>query len=958
MFVNLRRASARLGSLMMLGLFLGRVASELWAAAEPGNGGIAPAVLITAVALLLAALAGRALPHRDGWPWLLLILYVAFPDPSPQLAMLAAGVTALTWVQVHARRREIAALPVSAGALLTGLAFFVLYVATVAPDVLPADSGEFQVVSTNLGVAHPPGFPLYTLLGHAVTRLPLPASAALKLNLFSAVTSTLTLMLVYLTVFHLTRRHLASLTAAASLGTAATFWAQATTTNIRSLTGLFAALFLYTAVRYWQTIGRREERSRPAPDRHLTLVALALGFGITHHASLLFLGFICGLFLLWVDPSLLRYPRRWSRPLLAGALGLVPLLYLPLRANASVRGASPALATLNGFLGHALALGFRGDLFYFVQPAWLWQRLKIMGDVMAFQFALLLLAGMAAGLLLMLRCDRKLAFLMGGGFVLHTLITAMYRAPQTVEYMLPAYIPAVLCLGYAVGRMPSIAGQQRRAVMGAASMVIAAVLLMAALHQGLQNYPSYARLHHETAARNYAGGLLADAPPDTVILADWHWATPLWYIQEVEGQRPDIEVQFVFPTAESYGETWARRIAEESARGRPVISTHFDQDAFAALPPAEPVGDAFLFRQEPRVEVPAGFTPLDVTLGGAIRLLGYQLGAAEVEIGQEVILTLAWQPLADLPVSTSFFAHLVGQDGRLYAQQDPPARPQPDGVTLTQFRLTPRLGAAPGDYALLVGAYGAEPLLDQNGEPRTRIATLAVTGMSRPPFTQHLVYRTLAGTESAQRLAGYDWDHTIPGRPRLYLHWLSESGYMTEVHDITAADAFPQPAYIGPWGIIRGQRPLADSHPEEYYVPFGQGVVWIGMPIAADLKPSPGQVITLEERFGSSQPLFRDLVVSVRLIGFAEDGSRWAWWDLEDSIPALGAMPSLKWIAGSRVRSPHIATVDSAAYPGQEIGVALGLYDAFTQRPLPILDERFTGQFQWVPAGRTSASAP
>ncbi|MCB8928004.1 MAG: DUF2723 domain-containing protein [Ardenticatenaceae bacterium] len=79
------------------------------------------------------------------------------------------------------------------------------------------------MVGTTLGVAHPPGFPLYTMLSKLMTWLPLAATAAYKINLLSAITSLLTLGLVYLSVFYLTRKHLAAGTAVIALGTATTF---------------------------------------------------------------------------------------------------------------------------------------------------------------------------------------------------------------------------------------------------------------------------------------------------------------------------------------------------------------------------------------------------------------------------------------------------------------------------------------------------------------------------------------------------------------------------------------------------------------------------------------------------------------------------------------------------------------------------------------------------------------
>jgi len=51
------------------------------------------------------------------------------------------------------------------------MAFFLLYAATTARDVLPADSGEFQLTAAKWGIAHPPGYPLYTVASALWMRL-------------------------------------------------------------------------------------------------------------------------------------------------------------------------------------------------------------------------------------------------------------------------------------------------------------------------------------------------------------------------------------------------------------------------------------------------------------------------------------------------------------------------------------------------------------------------------------------------------------------------------------------------------------------------------------------------------------------------------------------------------------------------------------------------------------------
>ncbi len=63
----------------------------------------------------------------------------------------------------------------------------------------------------------------------------------------------------------------------------------------------------------------------------------------------------------------------------------------------------------------------------------------------------------------------------------------------------------------------------------------------------------------------------------------------------------------------------------------------------------------------------------------------------------------------------------------------------------------------------------------------------------------------------------------------------------------------------------------------------------------------------------------------------------------------MGGIPTLKWVEGSLVRSPHRVTVSPDAPPGQVLTGALTLYDSFTGRPLPILDERITAGQPWIP---------
>ncbi len=70
--------------------------------------------------------------------------------------------------------------------LLTGLAAFVFFMLTIAPSVIEIDTGELAAVQCTLGIAHPTGYPIYTIIGYLFSLLPLPFSKIFQMNLLAA----------------------------------------------------------------------------------------------------------------------------------------------------------------------------------------------------------------------------------------------------------------------------------------------------------------------------------------------------------------------------------------------------------------------------------------------------------------------------------------------------------------------------------------------------------------------------------------------------------------------------------------------------------------------------------------------------------------------------------------------------------------------------------------------------
>lgn len=67
------------------------------------------------------------------------------------------------------------------------MAAFIIYLITLAPSVVQIDSGELAAVQITLGIAHPTGYPLYTIWGYLFSLIPLPFTKIYQMNLLAAI---------------------------------------------------------------------------------------------------------------------------------------------------------------------------------------------------------------------------------------------------------------------------------------------------------------------------------------------------------------------------------------------------------------------------------------------------------------------------------------------------------------------------------------------------------------------------------------------------------------------------------------------------------------------------------------------------------------------------------------------------------------------------------------------------
>jgi hypothetical protein len=452
--------------------------------------------------------------------------------------------------------------------VLAGVISFAAARVALLPGVGFWDTAELQAVAPLLGTAHPTGFPTYILLGWVANQLLAPfGEPAFRMNLFAAISLAVAAAVTVDLVRALTRS--AALGVMAGLGLALTqiAWSIGTHADAHALHLALLAVLFRTLVAWEDRVaadGRvaaDNGRSGGRGDRFLVAAAVVFGLAVGNHSLSLLLAPGVAMFVLAVDPRILRRPRLIAA--CAGALALTVVLVfleLPLRAGpfraTMVYGAPD---TWDGFWYIALAEQFResvaGPLVDL--PA------KI-GDLVSRTAAafgpLAALVPVAFASTAVLRPNW--ALLTGTSALLTCAFTASYENAQIDRYYLgPALMAwtwlAIFAAGIAmtVGRAagdesrespePPESPGSRRPGSPAPNPLVALGLAVALLLPTAFALPGrFARVDrsHDLAARDWVDRALLVMRADAVIVSWWSYSTPLWYAQHIEGRRSDLKI--------------------------------------------------------------------------------------------------------------------------------------------------------------------------------------------------------------------------------------------------------------------------------------------------------------------------------------------------------------------------------------------------------------------------------
>ena len=415
----------------------------------------------------------------------------------------------------------------------------VLYVLTMPRTVVLEDDGLFLMAGVHLGVAHPPGYPLYTLIVYLFTQLPFGSVAFLG-HLSSAVLGAFACGCVYVCARLLHASPIPALIATWLFAASEHFWSQAIIAEVYTLNALFF-FGLYALLLY----GIRQ------PQRTGVWIATAIAYGLslTNHWPMMVLS-TPGLVLLVLPVWRTVYRKL---PLLLGVslpCVILPYVWMVWRSHQEpLINFYGSIDTLQEFWHYFSRQGYIhvdtspsagwADRFGFMQwlgNEFLWQltlpgfALAVFGLVVLFHRRQIAEAG--SGLLVFLGNSIVLAALLGFDFDFFWI--AVFR-----PYSLLCY--GIMALWLGIGFQVVLDWLSSKFVRGPSLKTVMAVLVGAAM-VAWSVYAHWRANDRSDSdfAEHYADMQLDVLPEDAVLFVFGDATGPMGYYQYIENRRPDV----------------------------------------------------------------------------------------------------------------------------------------------------------------------------------------------------------------------------------------------------------------------------------------------------------------------------------------------------------------------------------------------------------------------------------
>lgn len=463
--------------------------------------------------------------------------------------------------------------------LLPALFALVVYVLTGSRSIGYWDAAELATSGAVLGIAHPTGYPLFTMMSRLFGILLTGLSVFHNLNLMVALWTALAVFLFHRlflllltdartrTLFRFSgaveppppavagrRENLAAGAAALTLAFSRVFWSEGVMLEVYSLHLVFfagATLLFLRAL------------AEPGNGRWWLLFAYVLGLSFSHHMMMVLLA-PAFLFLYFAVSGFGRAAwLRIARAVPVFLLGLTPYLYLPVRAASAPLANWGDPSSLSSFWAHVSAAQYRFKMFSSWSIAS--ERFLVFARELPGEFAWVALPFAALGVWALVRRSPRLAVFTGLLFAAGVLQVVAYDFDDP-NFRLHCHV--VIALWAAFGAHALLPAHFRPRLAAALAVSVCALLALVPL---AANYRVLDR-SADRSVEDYSRAVLASVERGALILSGdlEGFVAGSRYLQVVEGVRPDVAVvglkTLLFPWY--YGELEAAhpRVARAIAR--------------------------------------------------------------------------------------------------------------------------------------------------------------------------------------------------------------------------------------------------------------------------------------------------------------------------------------------------------------------------------------------------------
>jgi hypothetical protein len=441
------------------------------------------------------------------------------------------------------------------GAVLAVLAFAV-YLKTIAPTVTFIDSGELASDLSVLGIAHPTGYPLFTLLGWLFVHIPLGLRPIFQLNVLAAIFCASALF-VFFQCFVLllsssfaeertplnqkSKAKISTLIAAAAgtltLGFSETYWSEALSIEVYSLHLLLLSLVLLLFLKSLREGNFLTHLEVEGVSSHASWYGFAfvLGISFANHMTTILL--IPGLLYFFFTTQ--RFSGQGWRKILYAALpfllGLSVYVYLPIRAaqHPVLNWGDPS--SFERFIWHVTGKQYRVWILSSTETAI--KQFKYFIDAFPSEFAYAPLVLALIGVIDLYRSNRKVLYFTAILFLSCLLYSINYDIHDIDSYFLLAYIALAVWIVFGA-RVFLHFGFRPRGLLLSSLVCLLIGLTPLSLH--------YERVDESSdyTVEDYTRNMFDSFEKNALVLSyQWdYFVSPSYYAQLVEGYRSDVTV--------------------------------------------------------------------------------------------------------------------------------------------------------------------------------------------------------------------------------------------------------------------------------------------------------------------------------------------------------------------------------------------------------------------------------